>query len=855
MQNVLCYATKFVRAVGQLGWCGAIGLAGCSYTINGTLTSYNSPVTIYNNGAQAALVPPYPGASTTTFTITTTNSTYQISAQGPDGENCSVLPSSQGTNYSTVSIQVICYPLYISGTVSGWTPSTGPIYVGNYVTANLGNNITQGTNTVLPPINANGVFRFATFGTSNTLSLIPPPYPNTPNAAASCQLSNPVAIFNSTAATITNVEIYCATTPAPQTQQWKPLTKQPGAGVSPLILLSNGTIMASTSGSAWYLLTPDAFGSYVNGTWSTLPNSLCPHGQFASQVLHDGRVFVAGGELPGTGYITATPTCSVVSSQVGNGVATEIYDPSNSSSPWSAATPPTNLINPGAPSTPLGNTGGYWTFFTAQAFIDMTSVLLDDGRVLMAPVSPKNCGDTLLYDPAVGTGNWSLAATLANTHGDVYTCSEQETSWVKLRDSSVLTADPPYSTSADPPNSATDTITESSERFIASPTPYWFNDQMLPQFTLFNMEFGWSGHGEEGPAFLLPDTHGTAVFFGGDSLYATYTPGTPSPPGSGPVTGTWQSYPLPLNGAATQGATLAADDKPGAMMPNGKILLALNFTATQDDVFPSPVFFFEYDYTQVGQAGAFTEVAGPPGGDPNPWADCGVLPGWTTPTSYFNAMLVLPDGGVLMPSLCNQAQLYIYYSPNGSPLTLGQPTIDPGATTGPAPGWAVTRVTRSGNIFYVTGTGFTGISEGAAYGDDAQMASNYPLVRLRDPVGHIFYARTHDWTSANGLTPHSPGTTYFDVLPNTPPNTYSLEVVVNGNPSAPATFTWSCPTGYLWAGGACQLQGHTCTPNCAGKVCGNSNGCGGVCTTCPRQESCVNKPSIGYLCEEPPGGP
>ena len=40
---------------------------------------------------------------------------------------------------------------------------------------------------------------------------------------------------------------------------------------------------------------------------------------------------------------------------------------------------------------------------------------------------------------------------------------------------------------------------------------------------------------------------------------------------------------------------------------------------------------------------------------------------------------------------------------------------------------------------------FTGFSEGATYGDDASMSSNYPLVRItNNATGHVFYNRTHD---------------------------------------------------------------------------------------------------------------
>ena len=78
---------------------------------------------------------------------------------------------------------------------------------------------------------------------------------------------------------------------------WSPLNNQPTFGVGTMLLLTDGTVMAQNSFSPhWWRLTPDITGSYVNGTWSQLADG--PNGPlyYASAVLRDGRVFVAGGE-------------------------------------------------------------------------------------------------------------------------------------------------------------------------------------------------------------------------------------------------------------------------------------------------------------------------------------------------------------------------------------------------------------------------------------------------------------------------------------------------------------------------------------------------------------------------------
>src|SRR5208337_1707318 len=84
---------------------------------------------------------------------------------------------------------------------------------------------------------------------------------------------------------------------------WTPLTNQAPDNIDNLLLLSDGTVMAASGepgaggiGNAWYRLTPDVNGSYLNGTWSTLAPMNYARLYYSSQVLRDGRVLVAGGE-------------------------------------------------------------------------------------------------------------------------------------------------------------------------------------------------------------------------------------------------------------------------------------------------------------------------------------------------------------------------------------------------------------------------------------------------------------------------------------------------------------------------------------------------------------------------------
>src|SRR5580693_6500536 len=81
---------------------------------------------------------------------------------------------------------------------------------------------------------------------------------------------------------------------------WQPLANQPTFNASTMLLLTDGTVMAQESnGTAWWRLTPDEWGDYTNGTWSPLAPMIDARLYYASAVLADGRVFVAGGEYNG----------------------------------------------------------------------------------------------------------------------------------------------------------------------------------------------------------------------------------------------------------------------------------------------------------------------------------------------------------------------------------------------------------------------------------------------------------------------------------------------------------------------------------------------------------------------------
>ena len=94
---------------------------------------------------------------------------------------------------------------------------------------------------------------------------------------------------------------------------------------------------------------------------------------------------------------------------------------------------------------------------------------------------------------------------------------------------------------------------------------------------------------------------------------------------------------------------------------------------------------------------------------------------------------------------------------------------------------------KRGQTYTVSGLNLNGFSQGAAYGDDVQAATNYPLVMITNrESGRVSYARTHDH-STMGIAYSESASTNFDVGWKVDPGLSYLQVVANGIASLPVT--------------------------------------------------------------------
>lgn len=241
---------------------------------------------------------------------------------------------------------------------------------------------------------------------------------------------------------------------------------------------------------------------------------------------------------------------------------------------------------------------------------------------------------------------------------------------------------------------------------------------------------------EVGPAVLRPD--GT-VFATGSDTCGNGASGATAIYNSN--TGTWSAGPyFPPN--------LNIADGPASLEINGNVLMVAS-----PGYGDRPITVLEWDGTNLNT------VPGPPRASRD--------------GSYVCNFLVLPTGQILFTDFSRDVEIYTStgtYDPSWAPRIQKFPAV-----------------VSPGGSYTISGHLFNGMSQGAAYGDDVQAATNYPLVRITNlATGHVFYSRTHDHSSMavafNGLV-----STHFDVPAVQETGPSQLVVVANGIPSLPVS--------------------------------------------------------------------
>jgi hypothetical protein len=461
-----------------------------------------------------------------------------------------------------------------------------------------------------------------------------------------------------------------ASSQEPITPNWTKLTRQPAFYTDTALLLTDGTVMMHQyNGIAWWRLTPDITGSYINGTWSALASMQKGYRPlyFASAVLPDGRVLVEGGEYN-----------NLSEAETNQG---SIYNPATNT--WTKVSPPAG-----------------WS-----AIGDSPSIVLPDGTFMMGQGGQASTKQ-VTFDATTLT--W--AAVTDNGKADYFS----EEGWTLLPDGDVLTVDVWNG--------------KESELYDPASEKWTLAGSTVAQLANTSCD-------EIGPAILRPQ--GSVFAAGATNRSAIYITST----------GTWRSGP-----SFPTGYGIA--DGPAAILPDGNVLVQ---TSPITPCYTAGSKFFEFNGTTLTLEPGTTYAAQDP--------------------SFVGRMLVLPTGQVLFVDGSKIVEVYTAagtYNPEWQPtITSVAATLNTGSTNNS-----------------IQGTQFNGRSQGAAYGDDAQMATNYPLVRIvNDTTKHVFYARTHDHSTMAVATGSAIVSTYFDIPADVETGASEIYVVANGIPSKGAKVT------------------------------------------------------------------
>jgi len=256
------------------------------------------------------------------------------------------------------------------------------------------------------------------------------------------------------------------------------------------------------------------------------------------------------------------------------------------------------------------------------------------------------------------------------------------------------------------------------------------------------------GFNEIGPAVLRGPT---LVAFGGNT--GCKTPATDPTAIYNTVTQTWSSGPVVPSLCGTDGTspcTLA--DAPAALLRTGSILFAASAGYGT-----APTHFFEFTRNN-----SIVQVS-------DPLRDSNI------PSGQYN-FLELPSGQIFVTNgVISPAEIY---TPKGATLATYVPTIT-----------SVNSTLAPGVSYVLSGKQLNGRSQGAMYGDDAQAATNYPMLLVKNnATQHVFYAYTFAYSTMS-IAANAPSSFSFLLPNNIETGASTLQVIANGVPSAPVDVT------------------------------------------------------------------
>lgn len=390
---------------------------------------------------------------------------------------------------------------------------------------------------------------------------------------------------------------------------------------------------------------------------------------------------------------------------------------------------------------------------------DAVSCILPDGRVLLGAIlSPR----TATWDPT--DDDWRESGLAFGASAQTKVGRTNEETWTLLPDGTVLTVQIFNAQGGSGSPAAEKYVPELDQWISAGTTPAALTlDSLVDPSTGNTVDIS-----EIGPAVVLPD--GRLFAIGGTGHTALYTPpASPSQPGS------WAAGPdLPADTSAddfnaANGSIQTAIDAPACLLPGGRVLLVVGQTVREVDdkgkvsFWSNPCAVCVYDPSTN---------AAPVQLDPQPPSNN--VDGWQ------GRLLVLPTGQVLLTT--QQAGMMAILTVDAS---LGVPAAawKPVVTDSP-------QTMVRGQTYVISGRQLNGLSQACSYGDDAQYATNYPIVQLTHTVtGEVVYLRSFDFSTLGIATGNTIVSASVQVPAGAPTGPYSLVAIANGIASDPLAVT------------------------------------------------------------------
>jgi hypothetical protein len=383
-------------------------------------------------------------------------------------------------------------------------------------------------------------------------------------------------------------------------------------------------------------------------------------------------------------------------------------------------------------------TANTWSTVTApsgwKSIGDAESVILPDGDYMLASCCFFSTGEDIIATISGTTVNWGTEEDTWSCNGGA--CMDEE-GFTLLPDGDVFLVDVWNHTKTSDEYWIYDTSTAS-----------WTEEGSTPNYLSSTSTY------ELGPAPLTPlgGTEGTIIQYsanttsGVNDIYSV-------------ANGTWTSGPV----MKVSSTIYDMADAPSVTLPSGHVLVQAS-----PGTFSTPSHFWEWSLgpslTNKVSAWTATQVNDTKEADDT--------------SSFEGNLLMLPTGQAMWDNSQATNEVSVY-TPVGSPSSAWLPVVSSVATT--------LTVGSTGNT--ISGTNFNGFDLGGSYGDDAQQATNWPLVRFTNTSsGDVCFARSYNFSTMGVWTSGTTSAT-FDIPSGCETGASTLQVIVNGIASSGTAVT------------------------------------------------------------------